>query len=159
MVNIEEANGRRILTTKWVFTIKEDGRYRARLVVRGGEQEKESFDYENIYSPVVNNNSLRVLIAIAASRNYHITKFDIETAFLHGELQEDIYMYLSEGYRQETGKICKLKKTLYGLKQASIQWNKKFTGILKRKGLKQLSGERCLFKKEKSTLTLSLRKT
>ena len=85
------------LTSRWVFKIKNDGIYKARLVVRGCEQ-RHGFDYTETFSPVVSADSLRVIFAIASKRNYKMYTLDIKTAFLYGELDETIYMYPLEGY-------------------------------------------------------------
>ena len=71
--------------------------------------------------------SIRLILSIAASENIKVMKFDVKTAFLHGEFREEIYMYQPEGFDDKSGRICKLQKSLYGLKQAPKNWNKKFT--------------------------------
>lgn len=82
-------------------------------------------------------------------------KFDIKTAFLYGELKEEIYMHPPEGF--ETGnKICKLQKALYGLKQAPQKWNRKFIEILRKQSLIQLKTEKCIFKTEQSSIILAI---
>lgn len=154
-VNIDEAKGKKCLTSRWVFQVKEEGRYKARLVARGCEQ-GNNIDYEKLYSPVVNSAALRMLFALAAHYNWNYIKFDIKTAFLYGELEEEIFMYLPEGYGNEKNKICKLRKAIYGLKQASHNWNKKFTEILKKHQLKQLLTEKCIFKKEDNSALLAI---
>jgi ATP-binding cassette subfamily B (MDR/TAP) protein 1 len=105
------------------MNVKDDGKFKARFIVRGCEQ-KQEIDYKEIYSPTVDFTSPRTLLAVAAKQNLNIKSFDIKTAFLHGELNEDIYMKLPEGYEENTGKTCRLKKALYGLKQAPLLWNK-----------------------------------
>ncbi|CAB3237590.1 unnamed protein product [Arctia plantaginis] len=104
LVNREEALTNKILTNKWVFKQKDDGRYRARLVIRGFEQEY-GLNHEETFSPVINSSSMRIIFALAAAKDYRIIKFDIKTAFLYGEIDEDIFMELPEGYKK-TGKIC-----------------------------------------------------
>ncbi|KMQ84771.1 retrotransposon ty1-copia subclass, partial [Lasius niger] len=83
-----ETNGKKLLTSKWIFKIKDDETYKARLVIRGCEQ-KQNIDYEETFSPV-NSSALRILFAIAARRNYVIATFDIKTTFLYGEINEEI---------------------------------------------------------------------
>lgn len=131
------------LTSKWVFKVKQDGKYKARLVIRGCEQ-RYGVDFEETYSPVVSTTALRILFALTTIRNYKMVTFDIKTAFLYGNLNENIYMYLPEGYNH-SNKICRLNKALYGLKQASFSWNQRFSNFLKKKGFKQLKTEPCLF--------------
>jgi ATP-binding cassette subfamily B (MDR/TAP) protein 1 len=84
--------------------VKDDGRFKARLVVRSCEQKLE-IDYREIYSPTVDFMSLRTLLAVAAKHNLNIKSFDIKTAFLHGELNEGIYMKLPEGYEETLVKV------------------------------------------------------
>lgn len=142
------------LHTKWVFKVKPDGRYKARLVVKGCEQRKD-IDYIETYSPVISMTALRSLFAIAAQMNYKIVLFDIKTAFLYGELKDDIYVYPPEGYNEKE-KLFKLKKALYGLKQAPLTWNKRFSDFLKKKGFQPLKTEQCLFKKTNGELILGI---
>ena len=121
------------MNSKWVFRIKEDGLFKARLVIKGYEQEY-NIDYHETFSPVVDTTALRLLLAYSAQRNFKMVTFDIKTAFLYGDLHEEIYMFVPEGFEEE-GKICKLKRSLYGLKQASFEWNNKFSKYLESKGL------------------------
>lgn len=123
LVDKEEAKGQKILSNKWLFRVKEDGTCKARLVVRGFEQ--RGIDFNEIYSPVVSQSALKTLFAIAESDNCEFVTFDVKTAFLYGEINDDIYMYIPEGYNIESNKICKLK-ALYGLKQAPITCNKTY---------------------------------
>ncbi|CAB0011982.1 unnamed protein product [Nesidiocoris tenuis] len=117
LVDEADAKGKKILTSRWVFRIKDDGRHKARLVVRGCQQ-IPSVDFEETYSPVVGTDALRIVFAHAVKNHLHFKKFDVRTAFLHGILEEEIFMRLPEGY-DSNGKICKLQKALYGLRQAS----------------------------------------
>ena len=130
----QETKGKKILSSKWIFKVKDDGRYKARLVVRGFEQE-EGIDFEETFSPVVSTISLRICFALIAMKDLKFKIFDIKTAFLYGSLDEEIFMCLPEGFKD---KVCKLKKALYGLKQAPLKWNQRFEGFLKTKGLVQL---------------------
>ena len=120
-----------------MLKIKGGWRYRTCLVIRG---QHKGLDYE-VYSPVVSN--VPLLFAIAASKNFYIISLDIKTAFLHGELKETIYVYPSQRYKAE-GKLFKLNKAIYILKQAPIRWNEKFSTLLKEKYLTPES-DRCLF--------------
>lgn len=98
---------------------------------------------------------MRILFSLAAQENLHIQTYDVKTAFLYGEIEEDIYMKIPEGF-DEKGKICKLNKALYGLKQAPNKWNKKLTSVLKSEGLTQLKTDQCLFKDSKNELYLAI---
>ena len=123
--------GKRALLNKWVFRIKAepDGkrRFKARLLVKEYSQRK-GIDYAKIFYPVVKLTTIRILLSIVASENLHLEQMDVKPAFLHGDLDEEIYMQQSEGFAAP-GKehmVCKLNKSLYGLKQAPRQWYKKF---------------------------------
>ncbi|KAD2158584.1 hypothetical protein E3N88_41723 [Mikania micrantha] len=114
---------------KWVFRVKDepDGskRYKARLVVKGFQQ-KKGIDYDEIFSPVVKMTTIRLVPSIVAAEKLHLEQLDVKTAFLHGDIKEEIYMSQPEGFHV-TGKerlVCKLKRSLYGLKQAPRQWFK-----------------------------------
>lgn len=154
LVNHDKVNmNKKILTNRWLFKIKDDGTYKARLVIRGCEQ-KQGIDYEETYSPVISSSALKVVFAIVARRKFHMIKFDIKTAFLYGELDDEVYMYPPEGL--DTDKICKLKKSLYGLKQAPSNWNRHFTDVLKLHGMQPLKSEKCIFKNQDSSLILAI---
>jgi len=121
---VELPKGRRALKNKWVYRLKTEEnnsktRYKARLVVKGSSQRK-GIDFEEIFSPVVKMSSIRVVLGLAASLDLEIKQLDVKTAFLHGDLEEEIYMEQPEGF-EVAGKenlACRLKKSLYGLKQA-----------------------------------------
>ncbi|KMQ86176.1 gag-pol polyprotein [Lasius niger] len=104
-----EAEDKRILNNKWIFKVKDDGRYKARLVVKGCEQ-KYGIDYEETFSPVVSMSSLRMILALATKKNKIIVKFDVKTAFLHGNLTEDTYMKIPKGYNKQLKKSANCKR-------------------------------------------------
>ena len=102
--------------------MKDDGRYKARLVAKGFAQRKGK-EYDEIFAPVVRHTSIRILLALVAIYDLELEQLDVKTAFLHGDLDEDIYMEQPEGFVVE-GKselVCKLKKSLYDLKQSPRQ--------------------------------------
>ncbi|KAH0685102.1 hypothetical protein KY289_022854 [Solanum tuberosum] len=143
--------GMRALKNKWVFKVKVEEhnlkpRYKARLVVKGFGQRK-GIDFDEIFSPVVKMSSIRTVLGLAASLNLEIEQMDVKTTFLHGDLEEEIYMEQPEGFKVE-GKenfVCKLKKSLYGLKQAPRQWYKKFESVMGEQGYKKTSSDHCVF--------------
>ena len=119
--------GNRAIGCKWIYKVKDDGRYKARLVAKGFSQMK-GMEYDQIFAPVVRHTSIRVLLEIVAIHDLELEQLDVKTAFLHGDLDEDIYMEQPEGFVVD-GKskmVCKLKKSLYGLKQSPRQWYKRF---------------------------------
>nr|GFB68984.1 ribonuclease H-like domain-containing protein [Tanacetum cinerariifolium] len=111
-------------------------RTKARLVAKGFSQ-REGLDYEKTFSPVVKMFTVRCLISIAINKNWPLYQLDVNNAFLYGDLYEDVYMTLPQGYDNvEKEKVCKLNKSLYGWKQAPRQWNAKLTTALAEHGFK-----------------------
>jgi len=129
----------KVLDGRWLFKIKRyaDGsleRYKARFVVKGYKQEY-GLDYGETFAPVCRYESIRLLLAIAAAKGLIIKQFDVNTAFLNGDLEEDIYMSQPEGYTDgNPSNVWLLKKSLYGLKQAPRCWSKKINSFLKTLG-------------------------
>ncbi|GAA0156232.1 transmembrane signal receptor [Lithospermum erythrorhizon] len=148
---VNRSPGQRVLRNRWVFKLKlGDGnsspRYKARLVVKGFEQ-KHGIDYEEIFSPVVKMTSIRVVLGLVAYFDLEIEQLDVKTAFLHGNLDEDIFTEQSEGFKIK-GKedmICKLEKSLYGLKQAPRQWYKKFDSFMGEHGFSRTMIDHCVY--------------
>ena len=126
--------GRRTIDCKWVYKVKYDKngnveRYKARLVARGFTQ-RYGLDYKETFSPVVMMSSIRILITLVNQFDLEVMQIDVKTAFLHGSLDEEIFMAQPEGYKRGENLVCKLEKSLYGLKQASKQWNTCFAAFL-----------------------------
>ena len=101
--------------------------------------------------------SIRILLAIATDLDYEIWQKDVKTAFLNGFFDEDIYMEQPEGFAscETTNKVCKLKKSIYGLKQASRSWNRRFDEIIRLSGLIK-NEEPCVYKKVSGSMTVFL---
>ena len=145
--------GRKPIGNKWVYKIKRNGddqveRYRARLVVKGYAQ-KEGVDFNEIFSPVVRMTTVRVVLAMCATYDLHLEQLDVKTAFLHGNLEEEIYMLQPEGFKQK-GKenlVCRLNKSLYGLKQAPRCWYKRFDSFIIGLGYNRLHADPCAYYK------------
>lgn len=124
---IELSSGRTTVANKWTFKLKlkSNGtidRFKARLVAEGYSQ-RYGIDYEETYAPTAKSDNIKTLLSIAPTEDCELVQFDIKTAFLHGDLTETVYMDLPDGYPlpNSEGKVCLLRKSLYGLKQASRQ--------------------------------------
>lgn len=117
----------------WIFKVNEGltafqpRRFKARFVAKRYTQ-KEGIDFKEVFSPVVRHSSIMVLLALTAEHDLELEQLDVKTAFLHGELQEQIFMTQPEGYKVPGKKdhVCLLKKSLYGLKQSPRLWYLKF---------------------------------
>ncbi|GJV10697.1 retrotransposon protein, putative, ty1-copia subclass [Tanacetum coccineum] len=139
--------------SKWLFKKKTDmdgavHTYKARLVAKGYTQ-TPGIDYEETFSPVADIRAIRILIAIVAYYDYEIWQMDVQTAFLNGYLNEEVYMEQPEGFvnQKYPNRVCKLKCSIYGLKQASRQWNKRFDDEIKKFGFSQNADEPCVYLK------------
>jgi hypothetical protein len=113
---------KRELQNKWVYKLKEEdgGKkgYKARLVVKGFAQ-KKGIDFDEIFSPVVKMTSIRTILSLVAVEDLHLEQLDVKPTFLHGDLEEEIYMQQPQGYevKGKENLVCRLKKSLYGLKK------------------------------------------
>ncbi|KAE8720956.1 hypothetical protein F3Y22_tig00017808pilonHSYRG00163 [Hibiscus syriacus] len=116
-----------VYAKKYGFPDKNNIRYKARLVAKGYAQ-TEGVDYNEVFSPVVKHSSIRILLALVAQLDLELVQMDVKTAFLHGDLDEEIYMTQPDGFKvaEKEEMVCKLEKSLYGLKQSPRQWYKRF---------------------------------
>lgn len=142
--------GKHALGCKWVFKIKynSDGtieRFKARLVTYGNQQQ-EGEDFNETFAPVVKLTTVRVLLKLAATENWNLYQMDVHNAFLHGDLDEEVYMRLPPGFSSsQKNVVCKLRKSLYGLRQAPRCWFAKLSQALLKFGFIQNRKDYSLF--------------
>jgi hypothetical protein len=151
--------GRTALPAKWVLVTKpaEGGgvRYKARLVAKGFMQ-VEGRDYTDVYAPVSKHATLRALLAKAAREDLHLRQLDVKTAFLNGDLEEEIYLQQPDGFQDDTGRVYKLHKSLYGLKQAPRAWARKLADQLLGLGFEPSEADPALYVRYASDGTIWL---
>ena len=142
-----------IVGSKWVLKVKRDAngninRYKARLVAQGYSQVK-GVDYDEVFSPVARNTSVRSLLALANAHDLEIHQMDVKTAFLNGSLDCEIYMSQPEGFvdPDRPNHVCKLKKSIYGLKQSARCWNTTLDEYLKSVGYHKSNADGCIYVK------------
>ncbi|KAM0055964.1 putative RNA-directed DNA polymerase [Helianthus debilis subsp. tardiflorus] len=145
------------LGCKWIFKrkMKVDGsidKFKARLVIQGFRQ-KEGIDFFDTYAPVARISTIRFLLALASVHNLVIHQMDVKTAFLNGELDEEVYMKQPEGFvlPGQEHKVCKLIKSLYGLKQAPKQWHQKFDEVILSHGFLLNQADKCVYSRFESS--------
>lgn len=143
---------------KWLYKIKTDEngntvRYKARLVAQGYSQ-KYGSDYDQVFAPVAKLTTLRIVLSLANKNGWYINHVDAKTAFLNGKLEEIIYMKQPPGFVSEgnENKVCILKKSLYGLKQAARSWNQALHDVLVKSGFVQSKADPCLYFQEENQL-------
>ena len=124
------------------------GSYKARLVAKGLNQD-ESTNYDETFSLVVKLTIVQLVLALAAHFNWNLRQLDVKNAFLHGVLQNEVYMAQPHDFLDSTHSdyVCKLHKSLYGLKQAPRAWNDRFTSFLSTLGFKSTYSDSSLFVK------------
>lgn len=139
-------NGRKAINSMWTFTVKmedDSPRYKARLVAKDCSQ-RPGLDYGETFAPVSKMTTIRTLLSIAVQNQLLIHQMDVKTAFLNGLLKEEIYMRLPPD-EDNPPKICKLIKSLYGLKQAGRSWNMRFNEIIISLCFKNTESDTCLY--------------
>lgn len=150
---VDRVQGEKILDVMWVFTRKSDGRYKARLVVRGFQQTDV---IDDIYSPVARNQTLRILFSYCCQNGLIIEQMDVETAFLNGKVSSEIYVNQPKGYNDGTNRVYKLTKALYGLRRSPRAWYECFDEYITGVGFKRSNVDYCLYTYGKGTEAIYL---
>jgi Reverse transcriptase (RNA-dependent DNA polymerase) len=151
---VDRPSDRKVVDSKWVFKTKRgpDGeivKHKARLVAKGFTQ-VPGLDYDETFAPVVKFATIRVLLAYAAHYDLEIHQIDVKTAFLHGNLKEEIYLKCPAGYDVGPNKVWKLRKSIYGLKQASREWYAKVSAEFSQLGFTRLHSDYAVFIKREA---------
>ncbi|KAD4586296.1 hypothetical protein E3N88_23897 [Mikania micrantha] len=148
--------GQKAIGLKWVFKLKKDAnghvtKCKARLVAKGYVQRK-GIDFEEVYAPVARMETIRLLLAIASREGWLVHHLDVKSAFLNGELQEEVYVKQPEGFeiKGKENKVYKLTKALYGLRQAPRAWNARLDKVLKEIGFDKCAQEPAVYKSNKA---------
>lgn len=149
-VLVNRPDNKEVIGNRWVFRQKKDNEdrsiYKARLVARGFEQTFGEFN--QIHAPVAKLSTLRVLLSITNNFGLFLEQLDVKNAFLHSDIQEDIFMKIPEGLtvsKKDKDKVCLLKKAIYGLKQAPKAWNKTFHSFMTELKFNQSKSDYCLY--------------
>jgi len=138
---------------KWVFKVKKDPasnivKYKARLVVKGYAQ-IHGVDYDEVFAPVARMETVRLLLALAAQGEWQVHHMDVKSAFLNGNLEEEVYVNPPPGFSdpKHSGKVLRLNKALYGLKQAPRAWNARLDQELRKLGFNRSLEEHAMYRK------------
>jgi hypothetical protein len=149
----ELPNGKTAIGCKWVYKAKTDDegnviRYKARLVAQGFSQ-KFGEQYDEVFAPVARPETFRLLLTIAGQKQMCVKHYDIQSAYLNGDLSHEVYMKQPEGYHEgDSNAVCKLNKSLYGLKQGAVEWNRKLNDILTKTNFTRSQNDSCLYSKQ-----------
>lgn len=135
-----------IVSSKWIFKMKDlpngDVQYKARLVARGFEQT----DWDlHVYAPVASLPTFRILMAIANKKRLAVHQMDVTGAFLYGEIKDNVYMRLPDE------RVCKLNKSIYGLKSSPKCWNEKFDSFMRNLSFVRSRNDYCLYSKREGS--------
>ena len=148
---VQKPKGANVVGTRWVYDVKLDSsgavqRYKARLVAQGFSQ-KKGIDYNETFAPTMHIKTMRILLALAARDNLRAYQYDISTAFLHASLSEEVYVRQPPGHvvKGKENWVYKLRKAMYGLKNAPKAFSDHFMSVLKRLGFTQSTRDSCLW--------------
>jgi Reverse transcriptase (RNA-dependent DNA polymerase) len=147
-------SGKKAVGYKWIFTVQQNPeglieRYKARLVAKGYSQIYD-IDYDETFASVVEMSTVRTLVSMIVNGGWKLHQLDVKNVFLHGDLLEEMYMEIPPGFdtNQIVGKICRLKKSLYGLKQSPRAWFDGFRKAMIGMGYQQINADHTIFSRQ-----------
>lgn len=147
---VDKPKNKELIDVKWLFKKKNDDIFKARLVARGFQQEEY---LENIYSPVVKMETLKILLAYCCQNGLIVEQGDFDTAYLNSELMSIIYTNQAKGYEDGSNKVYKLLKALYGLRESPRMWYECFSKFMEELNFKRSDYDNCLFTKTENDVT------
>ncbi|KAD3066473.1 hypothetical protein E3N88_34353 [Mikania micrantha] len=159
---VELPKGQKAIGLKWVFKVKKDGngeisKYKARIVAKGYVQQK-GVDFDEVFAPVAQLETIRLILALAAKEGWFVHLLDVKSAFLNGELEEEVFVSQPDGFvvKEKEKMVYRLVKSLYGLRQAPRAWNVKLDQVLKSIGFNRCSHEPMVYRLNKRDVTLTV---
>ena len=148
---VPQPKGRKVIGSKWVFKVKKNElgqvvKCKARIVAQGFAQ-KYGVDFDQVYAPVTQHATFRTFLAVAAKKGLAVKHLDVKTAYLNAELEEEVLMKQPPGYAVpgQEELVCRLRRSIYGLRQSARCWNLKLKEVLGRLGFQQSTADQCLF--------------
>ena len=161
---VDEPEDQQVLPGKWVYKVKygangQVGKLKARYVAKGYTQIEGLDFFDCTYAPTYKPETFRILVAIAAQTELHLGQMDVKSAYLHSKIEEKIYLEQPRGFVKKANSgqklVCKLNKSIYGLKQATKNWYEALTSLLPKKGFKRSCNGYCLFVRKEEDGTFS----
>ena len=140
---VNRPHDRKVIKNRWVFNVKSNGRKKAHLVAKGFSQ-VEGLDFDQVFSPVVQFKTVRLMLTLAALEDWYITSLNVRSTYLYGKLDEEIYMEQPEGFAAPRS-VLRLWRALYGLKQAGLVWWRTLDESLQELGFERLKSEAGIF--------------
>ena len=160
---VDEPEDQQVLPGKWVYKVKyrangQVDKLKARYVAKGYAQ-IEGIDFFGTYAPTCKPETFRILLATAARKDLYLGQMDVKSAYLHSKIEEEIYLEQPDGFVKKANSgqklVCKLNKSIYGLKQAAKNWYEALTSLLLKKGFKRSCNDYCLFVRKEENGTFS----
>ena len=151
---VDLPQGKEVIGVKWVYKTKSNvevkiERHKERLVVKGYKQQQVR-DYEETFTPVARMETMWIVLSITTQQKWKVYQMDVKSTFLNGVLKEEVYVEQPRGYeiKGQEHKVCKLKKSLYGQKQAPRAWYNIIDAYLRENGFEKCDGEHTLYIKK-----------